>query len=225
MKFEKISSIDPVVVYLAKTIQEHLKLNEKVTLLVTGGSAIAVAAEVSNKLRGKNLDNLYVALTDERFVDQDDADSNWKQLNEAGFDLQSAHLYPVLNGQDISHTSSHFSEILHELLDSPGYKIGLFGMGSDGHIAALFPHHPLVNEVHNYASWLEDSPKPPPMRVSMTTAAIKKLDEAVLFVRGKEKKLLLERLRSDVPATIQPAQILKSLPKLTIFNDQIGEEA
>jgi 6-phosphogluconolactonase len=225
MNFAKISNSEPVINYLDKTIQEHLKLNEKVTWLVTGGSAITVAAEVSNKLRGKNLDNLYVTLTDERFVDQDDANSNWIQLKEAGFELQSAHLYPVLNGQDISHTSSHFSEILHELLDSPGYKIGLFGMGPDGHIAALFPNHPIVNEDQDYTSWLEDSPKPPPKRLTMTTAAIKKLDEAILFVLGEEKKPLLEKLRDSVQFIEQPAQILKSLPKLTIFNDQIGEEA
>jgi 6-phosphogluconolactonase len=225
MNFAKISNSEPVINYLDKTLQEQLKLNEKVTWLVTGGSAITVAAEVSNKLRGKNLDNLYVTLTDERFVDQDDANSNWIQLKEAGFELQSAHLYPVLNGQDISHTSSHFSEILHELLDSPGYKIGLFGMGPDGHIAALFPNHPIVNEGQDYTSWLEDSPKPPPKRITMTTAAIKKLDEAILFVLGEEKKPLLEKLRDSVQFIEQPAQILKSLPKLTIFNDQIGEEA
>lgn len=221
--FKKTSSVDPVTDYLVEVLSEHLQKGQAVTWLVTGGSAIAVAVEVSKKLAGQDLANLSVTLTDERFVPMGNPDSNWQQLVDAGFNLPGAQLNPILNNKDSTQTTFYYDEVLRKLLEGDGYKIGLFGMGPDGHVAALFPNFPQINEAEHYAVYLEGSPKPPAMRMTMTIPAIQKLNEAVLFTRGKEKRPLIEELQEDVPLSQQPAQILKSLPKLTIFNDQIGE--
>lgn len=210
--------------YLASAIQTHLSSGQKVLWFVTGGSSVKVAAEASKKLAGTNLENLYISLTDERFVPVDDSESNWKQLTDAGFKLTGAHAFPVLSNEDMEQTTENYAKILQTVLDNTNYKIGFFGMGPDGHVAALFPNHAGVQEEGAYAVSLTDSPKPPPKRLTMTVRAIKQLDEAVIFACGMEKKKALENLQKDLSLTEQPAQILKSLPKLTIYNDQIGEE-
>jgi 6-phosphogluconolactonase/glucosamine-6-phosphate isomerase/deaminase len=147
-----------------------------------------------------------------------------KQLLDAGFILPKAQLYPVLQDENIDTTTKNYDTSLRNLIDRTNYKIGLFGMGPDGHIAALFPHHSRLSEDELYATYLKDSPKLPQERMTMTIAAIKKLDEAVLFVRGSERKELIAGLNTEIDIREQPAQILKQVPKLTIFNDQIGEE-
>jgi pantothenate kinase len=66
MKFYKIQSIEPAVSYLHEIIDKHLEQGGKVLWLVTGGSAIKVAADVSKKISSsKNLARLFVTLTDE----------------------------------------------------------------------------------------------------------------------------------------------------------------
>lgn len=226
MKFYKSDSAKPAVDYLKDTIVEHLNLGERVLWLVTGGSAITIAVEVSKGLASSNtnLANLSVTLTDERFVPANDNDSNWKQLLDKGFRLPGAQLLPILNETDIDETTMHYGAILSDALNSIDYGIGMFGMGPDGHIGALFPGYPELNENKLLAVHLNNSPKPPPLRMTMTIPAIMLLDEAVICANGEEKKPMLEKLKQDIDISEQPAQILKRLPKLTIFNNQIGEK-
>jgi 6-phosphogluconolactonase len=223
VKLYKITSVVPVAAYLIETITKHLQKGQKVLWLVTGGSAIGVAALVSQKLNGADLANLSVTLTDERFVPPNSSDSNWKQLQDAGFSLPKGRLFPILNNEEMDQTTQHYADILQKVLDEADYKIGLFGMGPDGHVAALFPGFPQVEKEQLYATSLNNSPKPPPQRLTMTIPAIKELDEAIIFACGKEKKSALEKLNQSLDPYEQPAQILKTLPKLTVYNDQIGE--
>jgi 6-phosphogluconolactonase len=223
MDFYKVNDSCQAAKYLSKTIKLHLENGEKVLWLLAGGSAINVANDVSKELRNTSLSNLSATLTDERFVPSSSEDSNWQQLMSSGFDLPGAHLYPVLVGGSIDQTTHAYANILEELFNNADYSIGFFGIGSDGHIAALFPHHPALSEPDNLATYLDNSPKPPKNRISMTIKAIKKLDEAIIFAMGDEKRHVIEKLKEELLPEEQPAQILKSLPKLTIFNDQIGE--
>jgi 6-phosphogluconolactonase len=224
MTFYKIKDIEPPATYLSKIIKEHLSKNEKVVWLPTGGSAIKVAITVSKNLAGVDLSNLLVILTDERYVPTGDKDSNWQQLIDAGFSLPGAQLFSVLENKNIEQTTDNYNDLLERIIDSADYKIGLFGMGPDGHTAALFPNFPELNEDRRLVTHLNNSPKPPARRMTMTVAAIKKLDEAILFAMGQEKRLFLEKLQNDGPYQEQPLQALKLTSKLTIFNDQIGEE-
>jgi 6-phosphogluconolactonase/glucosamine-6-phosphate isomerase/deaminase len=50
------------------------------------------------------------------------------------------------------------------------------------------------------------------------------LDEAVLYAVGEAKKPVLKKLNEAISLSEQPAQFLKTLPKLTVYNDQIGED-
>jgi 6-phosphogluconolactonase len=223
MQFYKITDTDTVANYIAKNISAQLKRNNKVLWLIAGGSVTKIAASICNKLPGSNLNNLSVTLTDERFVALNDPESNWQQLDNSGFKLKRAELYPVLNSTNIEQSTKNYDELLKRLLKSAEYKIALFGMGADGHIAALFPDFAQLHETEKYALSFSNSPKPPAQRITMTFAAIEELDEAVLFAAGDEKRPAIEKLNQDISIDEQPAQFLKKLPKLTIFNDRIGD--
>lgn len=218
MQYVKISSTKPVVTHLVNTILGHLQKQETVLWLVPGGSAIAIAVDVSKQLQGLNLSNLHVTLTDERYGDKGHADSNWEQLLAAGFGLPGAQLHPVLTNTDRRTTTENFAAKLRNLLEVTDFKVGLFGIGADGHTAGILPQSPAVASTA-YATDYDVNFQ----RITMTFEAIKRLDEAVVYAVGSSKRPVLDTLEDGLPPTSQPAQILKQVPKLTIFNDLRGD--
>jgi 6-phosphogluconolactonase/glucosamine-6-phosphate isomerase/deaminase len=219
MTFRKITSAEPVVSYLVKVLREKLAAGERVLWLVPGGSAIDVAATVSQQLRGTDLSNLTVTLTDERFGPVGHDDSNWRQLHDADFHLPGATMVPVLHGHSQTGTTQEFARHLQEYCRGASYCIGFFGIGPDGHTAGILPGSPAVNA----KEWAVIYQAPGFTRVTMTPPAIAALSEAVVYAMGESKQEPLELLQQDVPIDKEPAQALKKVPKLTIFNDQIGD--
>ena len=72
-----------------------------------------------------------------------------------------------------------------ELLDH--VDIHLLGVGPEGHINSLFPDTPAVREKTRMVVDVEDSPKPPPLRITLTLPAIQRSREVWLLVSGAEK--------------------------------------
>lgn len=223
MKFRKVDDAQPVIRYLTEAIQTHLDTGERVAWIVPGGSAIYIAAMVSQNLANTDTSRLSVTLTDERYGMPGHADSNWQQLIDGGFSLPNAHLYPVLRGKEVIDTVDDYREILRQVIEEADYTIGLFGMGQDGHIASLFPGHPALDEPISYAVIADNVPKPPPLRLTISPVAIRAVDEAVLYAAGPDKAEVITKLRTALQPVEQPAQLLK-LIKTTVFNDLIEEE-
>lgn len=227
MCFVKINSPQPVVEYLTKTLTEHLAKGERVLWLVPGGSSIAIAVAVSGRLDRSLLSGLAVTLTDERYGNVDHADANWRQLAEAGFALPGAVLLPVLTGANRATTVEHFAVTLRQELDRADFALGFFGIGADGHTAGILPGSPAVTATDLAAGYdAAELGAAPFQRLTMTPPAIRQLDEAVIYAVGEPKWSVLNQLAAqELPIEQQPAQILKSVPTVTIFNDHRGDTA
>lgn len=221
MKFIKVTSNEPAVNYITETLKSALLAGKQVLWVVCGGSAIPLAAEVSRRLRGMDLHNLMMTLTDERFGPVGNADSNWLQLANAGFALPGAQMMPVLDGHDQAETVQRYGDMLRQLIEQADFKFGLFGMGPDGHTAGNLPSSPTLTSLELAGGY--DAGQF--IRLTMTPLAITRLDEVVLYAVGTEKQAMLDKLDTDLSMAEQPAQILKKVPKLTVFNDYKGEAA
>ena len=68
----------------------------------------------------------------------------------------------------------------------------LLGLGEDGHVASLFPGRPELAEKQRIVVAVHDSPKPPPIRLTLTPAAINAAREVHLLVAGAPKRVALE---------------------------------
>lgn len=218
---KKVENLEVVADFVASAIWEHLKSGEKVLFFMTGGSSIDVCVRIAEILKNnlaknsQNLaQNLTITLTDERYGKVGHTDSNWQQLLEKGFDFENAKLVPVLSGREIEETVLEFNKILNAEFIEKEYKIGLFGIGLDGHTAGILPESKAVS----FADWACSYDTPQFSRITITPQAIEKLDEAIIFTKGADKIKVLENLKEEIEIKKQPAQILKKVPLLTIFN-------
>lgn len=97
----------------------------------------------------------------------------------------------------------------------------LLGMGPDGHVASLFPGHPLVNEKEKWVTFIKDSPKPPPERITFTFPVINSSAHIALVVAGAGKAPVVQTaLGGSQSSDRLPVQMVSPEGELTWFLDR-----
>jgi 6-phosphogluconolactonase len=136
---------------------------------------------------------------DDRYVTEDDDERNEKQAHEellAHIDIpaRNVHAMPAADGEfggDIAAAALAYEQILAANAEpgdpAPSFDVHLLGVGPEGHINSLFPDTPAVRETSRMVVDVEDSPKPPPLRITLTLPAIQRSREVWLLVSGAEK--------------------------------------
>lgn len=69
----------------------------------------------------------------------------------------------------------------------PQFDVLLLGVGPDAHIASLFPEMAGIRTKNQSTVGVNDAPKPPPLRISLTLEAINSADEVWIAVAGSDK--------------------------------------
>ncbi|XP_043248228.1 6-phosphogluconolactonase [Colletes gigas] len=90
----------------------------------------------------------------------------------------------------------------------PCFDVLLLGLGPDGHTCSLFPGHKLLNEASLWVCPLNDSPKPPPSRITLTLPVINNAKKCIFAVVGSGKAEVVKKIlqdRENLPAgRVQP---------------------
>lgn len=138
---------------------------------------------------------------DERFLPSGHAERNETQARAALLDsvripAENIHAMPPSDGphgNDVdAAAAAHAAELasaarLEDHADVPSFDVLLLGVGPDGHVASLFPEQPGVYDVDRSVIGVRGSPKPPPVRISLTFPAIRRAREVWLLAAGAEK--------------------------------------
>ena len=136
---------------------------------------------------------------DERFVPHADDERNEKQAREAlldHVDIPAGNVHPMpasdgAYGDDLDGAAQAYRDMLAGQSDNgsptPVFDVHLLGMGGEGHINSLFPHTPAVREADRMVVGVEDSPKPPPRRITLTLPAVRRSRQVWLVVSGAAK--------------------------------------
>lgn len=136
---------------------------------------------------------------DERYVPEDDDERNEKQardalLNHIDIPARNVHAMPARDGEfgsDLAAAALSYEQLLAANAEpgdpAPNFDVHLLGVGPEGHINSLFPDSPAVQETTQLVVGVEDSPKPPPLRITLTLPAIQRSREVWLMVAGAEK--------------------------------------
>ena len=99
----------------------------------------------------------------------------------------------------------------------PRFDLVFLGLGGDGHTASLFPGHPSLEENQRLVLRVDDSPKPPPSRITFTLPLLNAARHLALLVTGKDKAPALARVLEGDKAL--PAAHLSPDGTLTILAD------
>lgn len=154
------------------------------SVLVASGR---VLLKIYSSLEKEDYLNKRFYLADERLVDVGSDESNYKAISSAmkGVNLFKFNYPP----DDIERGLGEYGKLIE---DEEEISLALFSGGEDGHIASLFDGKYSLNENRLYIQVL-NSPKPPPNRVSISVACIKRIKKAVVLFSGEEKNEAYKR--------------------------------
>ncbi|MDN5852879.1 MAG: 6-phosphogluconolactonase [Actinomycetia bacterium] len=148
---------------------------------------------------------------DERFVARDSADRNAVQaraamLTDLGVRESRIHEMPSADEGPLDAGAQAYGDEVREF-GGGSFDLLLLGLGPDGHIASLFPGYPQLSVDDAIAVGVEDSPKPPPERISLTYGALNRSRAVWFLVAGAGKADAVARAlavgasASDAPAS------------------------
>lgn len=218
MEFRKSSSPDRVAEFIATQISGKLANDKKVLWLVPGGSAAVVAIAASRLVTGVD-SSLYISLTDERPGPPGHSSSNWQQLKTSGFNYQNREYYEILQNRSNEEDAQAFGAWLSTTLTLADFKLGLFGIGVDGHTAGVLTTAKTEPQPVALTAYYSSSTA---QRISVTPLLISRLDMAVVYAVGQDKQPVLEAL--DKGPSGLPMDALRLCPQVFVYNDYKGEE-
>jgi 6-phosphogluconolactonase len=129
---------------------------------------------------------------DERFLPAGDPERNETQAREALLDAlpldpARVHAMPASDGPDGSDADAAAARYARALADAaPHFDVLMLGVGEDGHVASIFPGHTEGFGTGTTAA-VHNSPKPPPIRITLTMGAIRTAEEVWLVASGPDK--------------------------------------
>lgn len=202
---------------IVKIAKESLEKRNAVTIALSGGSLPGFLSTLPDAFEAAGVDprwkDWHVLLADERCVSLTHPDSNLRALQEA-FLSQTSVAIPAsqIHGisqdllQEGAEAVAHVYDIkLKSVLENHSagmLDLAVLGFGPDGHTCSLFPNHALLNitsDSHKWVASIEDSPKPPSQRITLTLPFLNHFTRHVLFCgAGSSKQPIVQAVLHDI---------------------------
>jgi 6-phosphogluconolactonase len=184
----------------------------RATLAIPGGRSpgpvlTALGGMCSDFVR----ERLHLLWLDERAVSPGHAERNdaptlaaW----QAGGALPAfVHVMPA-ERPDLDAAAAEYAGILHAATGGSGaLDVCLVGIGEDGHLASLFPHHAGLSELSDVFA-IHDSPKPPPRRLTLSLPVLHRARQHLVIALGAAKGVVAKRAAAGpdpaIPVSLLP---------------------
>ena len=180
-----------------------------------------------------------VFFADERAVPLDHPDSNYKLVKEELVDKIPANLgkpnvYPVdVNYlDDTEEMADQYEKLLvskfaaKDSVKLPIFDLLLLGCGPDGHTCSLFPDHSLLREKAAWVCAIEDSPKSPPKRITLSLPVVTVASKIGFVTTGGSKKEILHQIFDTEEGRALPSGLVNEggAEKVSWFTDNAAVE-
>jgi 6-phosphogluconolactonase len=211
--------------HLCEKIRGVLVARGHVNLAVPGGRNVV---KIFQAMQREQVDwrRVHFFVVDERLVPVDHPDSNFKLLQDhliaplaqAGR-IASSNAHPfVLDPASADRGVESYERVLAD--HGFRYDIVLLSSGEDGHVGALYPHHHSIDDPHHGFIVMDDSPKPPPGRMTSSRSLMQTADAAVLLFVGEGKREAYEKFSdAQCPVADCPAKLVLAAKDATVFTD------
>ncbi|HEV8630261.1 MAG TPA: 6-phosphogluconolactonase [Thermoanaerobaculia bacterium] len=193
------------------------------SLALAGGS---LATALFPRLARLPLDWSRVAFfwADERAVPPAHADSNYRLARElwlgpAGVPAASVHRMPA-DAADLEAAAAAYARELAAVAgEPPRLDLALLGVGEEGHVASLFPGHPLLGEERRTVAPVLDAPKPPPRRLTLTMPVLAGAGLVVMAAFGAAKRPAIAAALGDPESPLPVALLLRRARHVLLLLD------
>jgi len=210
---------------LCDKIRAALAERTQVNVAVPGGRSVMKIFQV---MQGQDLDwqRVHFFIIDERLVPIDHPDSNYKLLLENFIEpLAQAGRIPFGNAHPFllnlipgDRGARHYERVLAE--QGLRYDIILLSSGEDGHVGALYPGHHSIHDNHHGFIVMDDSPKPPPARMTSSLSLMQTADVAILLFVGEAKREAYDKFKDARYAIADcPAKFVLQIKDATVLTD------
>ncbi|PSR85002.1 6-phosphogluconolactonase [Actinidia chinensis var. chinensis] len=186
--------------YVAELSEVSVKERGVFTIALSGGSLIGLMGKLCEAPYNKTVDwaKWYIFWADERVVAKSHSDSNYKLAKDAlltKVPIVPSHVHSINDSVSAEQAAKDYEFIIRQLVktrvisvsetsDCPKFDLVLLGMGPDGHVASLFPNHSVLNEKDEWVTFITDSPKPPPERITFTMPVINSASDVAVVATG-----------------------------------------
>ncbi|XP_042495692.1 probable 6-phosphogluconolactonase 4, chloroplastic [Macadamia integrifolia] len=225
--------------YTSDLSEKFVKERGAFSVVVSGGSLIKSLRKLTEPPYVDSIEwaKWHVFWVDERVVPKDHPDSNYK-LAYDGFlsmvPIPPGHVYAINDALSAEGAADDYETCLNQLVKNkvvdfsaatgfPKFDVMLLGMGPDGHVASLFPGHPLLSENKRWVTFVKDSPKPPPERITFTFPVINSSAYVALVVAGASKADPVHRALGggdSQTSDMLPVQMVSPEGEITWFLDK-----
>lgn len=196
--------------YLLAAANENVVARGRFSLVLAGGQTpAALYRQLASPAQARRMPwaGTHIFQGDERCLAPQHPDSNF---HLAVTTLLASGLVPAGNihrmrgeDPDIIRAAAEYQREIEEFLHhdqtaAPGFDLVLLGMGTDGHVASLFPGSPLLGEKKRLvAAVTEPAGNPPLPRLTLTLPAINSAARVLLMISGPEKQQILNKIMAN----------------------------
>ncbi|KAF1984201.1 nagb/rpia/CoA transferase-like protein [Aulographum hederae CBS 113979] len=226
--------------YVLDAQNESLQRHDIFRVAVSGGSlpktlakALLPAGNGSEKDTAK-FDKWEIFYADERAVPLDHEDSNHRLVKEEWLDqipkeMPQPTVFPIdvkyLN--DTQELADQYEQTLVKQFASrdsvklPMFDLLLLGCGPDGHTCSLFPGHELLRETTGWVLPIEDSPKPPAKRITLSLPVATHGIKIGFVATGAGKKDIMRKIFDSEEGHALPCGLVNDMAqdKVSWFTD------
>jgi 6-phosphogluconolactonase len=218
-----VGEAEDLAVRLASLFARQAQSRVPCAVALTGGS---VATTFYPEMSRTRCDWSRIAFFwgDERAVPPGHPDSNYGLarklwLDPAGVPAASIHRMEA-ERPDIEGAARAYEDTLVRVAgDPPRLDLVLLGVGPDGHICSLFPGHALLAEERRYVAAVEDSPKPPPRRLTLTLPVLRAAQVLAVVAMGEAKAAVMREALDDPGSSLPVSLALRAAARAVVLLD------
>lgn len=190
--------------HIESLLHQAIKSRGFATLVLSGGNTPKPIYKKLSESTKIDWNKVYIFFGDERYIDSNHTDNNYHMAYEhliSLIDIPSKNIFPVTTNLPyidcIVDYEKRITTFFAQHNNQESFDVVLLGLGSDGHIASLFPNTEALNEKDKYVVKNTTTEFAVKKRISLTMKAFENAHHIVFLIAGDEDKKNILQLSQE----------------------------
>jgi 6-phosphogluconolactonase len=216
-----VNELRPVI---TASFEEWVRSSDRGLSCALSGGATAMIFLGALKQAQVDWKRITLFWADERAVAPDDPESNFglaeRMLLKPLGDKAPRALRMPTDKMPLGEAALWYDDLLANELHNGPLDLAILGIGEDGHLCSLFPGHRALMVDDLRAVAVEDAPKPPPRRLSLTLRFVLQTRKIWIIALGPRKLPVLRAAITKMSNSTPLDLVMRQATDVTVFTDQ-----